>query len=368
MSAHLIFASSRIRRTPFHDKVVQAGVKAFSVYNHMLFPQIFVSLEEDYAHLKRAVQLWDVACQRQVEIVGPDALRLLQMTTPRDLSRMAEDQCFYIPMVDAKGGMLNDPVAIRLDQERYWLSIADSDMLYYCKGLASGFALDVEVFEPDVSPLAVQGPRAGQLIERLFGAGTAALRFFRHRTITFAGKEMLIARSGYSHQGGFEIYVDGAEHGAPLWDALMEAGRDLEVRAGSPNTIERIEAGLLSYGNDMTIADSPFEVGLGRYCDLDTAQACLAHAALVARRNPDRQVRPVVIEGPAVPHLTHRWPLESGNGDAVGYVSSAAWSPDHQVNVAIGMVDRSHWDAGVELIVSTPAGQRHARVRERFWS
>ena len=117
MSAHLIFASSRIRRTPFHDKVVQAGVKAFSVYNHMLFPQIFVSLEEDYAHLKRAVQLWDVACQRQVEIVGPDALRLLQMTTPRDLSRMAEDQCFYIPMVDAKGGMLNDPVAIRLD---YW--------------------------------------------------------------------------------------------------------------------------------------------------------------------------------------------------------------------------------------------------------
>ena len=155
MTLAYIAPSLRVRRTPFSRRVEEAGVKAYSVYNHMLIPQVFRSVEDDYAHLKRAVQVWDVACERQVEINGPDALKLVQMTTPRDISRMATDQCFYIPMVDEHGGMLNDPVAVKLGQDRYWLSISDSDMLYYCKGLAAGFALDVRVFEPDVSPLAL---------------------------------------------------------------------------------------------------------------------------------------------------------------------------------------------------------------------
>ena len=179
--------SIRIRRTPFSSRVEQAGVKAYSVYNHMLLPQVFESIEEDYAHLKRAVQVWDVAAQRQVEVVGPDAFRLVQMTTPRDITSMADDQCFYVPMVDDRGRMLNDPVAIKRDRDRYWLSLADTDMLYYCKGLAAGFGLDVEVFEPDVSPLAVQGPKADQLIARVFGEEVVATRFFRYQTVSVPG-------------------------------------------------------------------------------------------------------------------------------------------------------------------------------------
>ena len=354
MSDAYLTPSIRIRRTPFSSRVERAGVKAYTVYNHMLLPQVFESIEEDYAHLKRSVQLWDVAAERQVEVVGPDASRLVQMTTPRDITGMANDQCVYIPMVDERGRMLNDPVAIKRDSNRYWLSLADTDMLYYCKGLAAGFGLDVEVFEPDVSPLAVQGPKADQLIARVFGEEVAATRFFRYQTVLVEGHEMVIARSGWSHQGGFEIYLDGSDYGEALWDLLFDAGQDLDIRAGCPNTIERIEAGLLSFGSDMTIEHTPFEMGLGKYCDLDTATSCLGHKALLENQKPARQVRPLTIVGAALPPIDYRWNLTNSDGESVGYVSSVAWSPDFVENVAIGMVSQTHWDAGTALEVQTP--------------
>ena len=367
MPSTFFLPSSRVRQTPFSRRVDEAGVNAYSVYNHMLIPQSFRSVQEDYAHLKSAVQLWDVACERQVEIVGPDALQLVQMTTPRDLALMKDDQCYYIPMVDEEGHLLNDPVLIKLSSDRYWVSIADSDVLFYFKGLANGFGLDVRVFEPDVSPLGIQGPKADELVRRVFGEDIAATRFFRHKMISVQGREMVIARSGFSHQGGFEIYLDGTEYGEALWDRLMKAGQDLDVRAGCPNGIERVEAGLLSYGGDVTRDHTPFEAGLGKYCHLDRNTACLGHAALKAKQEPSRQIRPVEIEGHAIPPLGHPWPLKDGEGNPVGCVSAAAWSPAFRTNVAIAMVDRAHWTPGTHLIVDAPDGPRTVRVREKFW-
>lgn len=313
------------------------------------------------------MQVWDVSCERQVEIAGPDARRLVQITTPRDLANMAEDQCYYLPIVDERGAMLNDPVLIKLAEDRYWVSLADTDMLFYYKGLANGFGLDVKVLEPDASPLAIQGPKADQLVGRVFGQEIVETKFFRYKTITFLGKEMIIARSGWSLQGGFEIYVDGSEYGEALWDALFEAGADLDVRAGCPNGIERIEGGLLSYGNDITMDHTPFEAGLGKYCNLDTATDCLGHGVLLEKRTPARQIRPVEIDGPAVPAVTQLWPLKNHSGNLAGHVSSAAWSPDFQTNVAIGMVHNDQWDPGTVLLVDTPVGTRAARVRDKFW-
>lgn len=368
MSSTLFSSSSRVRRTPFSRRVDAAGVGAYSVYNHMLLPQYFRSVQEDYAHLKSAVQLWDVACERQVEIVGPDALRLVQMTTPRDLEPMKEDQCYYMPMVGEDGCLLNDPVLIELRKDRYWVSIADSDVLFYFKGLATGFGLDVRVFEPDVSPLGIQGPKADELVRRVFGEEIAAVRFFRHRTISVEGRDMLIARSGYSHQTGFEIYLDGSEHGEALWDLLMEAGEDLDIRAGCPNVIERVEAGLLSFGGDITREHTPFEAGLGRFCHLDRTSACLGHGALEAKQEPSRQIRAVEIDGDAIPTLSHHWPLMDQRDNPAGRISAAAWSPDFRTNVAIAMVDRAHWQPGTELVVETPDGRRAVTVREKFWT
>lgn len=363
----IIAPSRRVRRTPFSDGVEASGVKGYTVYNHMLLPTVFRSVVEDYHHLKQAVQIWDVACERQVELRGPDAAKLMQMLTPRDLRGMLPGQCFYVPMVDETGGMLNDPVAVKLAEDRWWISIADSDLLLWVKGLVFGFRLDVLVDEPDISPLAVQGPKADDLMARVFGDGVRAIKFFRFGWFDFQGTSMAIARSGYSKQGGFEIYCDGAANGMPLWHALMEAGRDLDVYAGCPNLIERIEGGLLSYGNDMTRENTPHEAGLGRFCSTRTAIGCVGRDALlrVARDGPTRQIRAIAIEG-TIPPCDRVWPVLAGD-KPVGQITSAAASPDYGVNVAIGMVRMTHWDAGTALQVLTPDGPRAATVQETFW-
>lgn len=364
----LISPSRRVRRTPFSEGVEAAGVKGYTVYNRMLLPTVFRSPVEDYRHLKEAVQVWDVSCERQVELRGPDAGRLMQMLTPRDLRGMLPGQCYYVPIVDETGGMLNDPVAVKLSENRWWISIADSDLLLWVKGIAYGYRLDVLVDEPDVSPLAVQGPRSDDLMAAVFGDGVRDIRFFRFGVFEFQGRDMVIARSGYSKQGGFEIYVEGGDIGMPLWNALMEAGQSMDVHAGCPNLIERIEGGLLSYGNDMTMDNTPHECGLGKFCNTHTAIGCIGRDALlrVAMEGPVKQIRPIQIDGPAVPHCDRLWPLLA-DGKPVGAVSSATWSPDFQTNVAIGMVRMTHWDPGTELQVQTTTGLQPALVRDSFW-
>ena len=364
----VISPSRRLRRTPFSDGVEAAGVTAYTVYNHMLLPTVFRSIEEDYRHLKSAVQLWDVSVERQVEVRGPDSGRLVQMLTPRDLRGMLPGQCYYMPVVDETGGMLNDPVLLKLSEDRWWISVADSDLLFWVKGVAQGYRLDVLVDEPDVSPLAVQGPLADDLMARVFGDNIRDLRFFRFGWWDFQGAPLAIARSGYSKQRGFEIYLENHVLGMPLWNALMEAGRDLDVRAGCPNGIERIEGGLLSYGNDMTDDNTPHECGLGRFCNTATAIGCIGRDALlrVAKEGPVQQIRAISIDAKTLPPCDRPWPLMS-NGKRVGQVTSAAVSPDFGCGVAVGMVRMTHWDAGVDLRVETQDGTFDASVREKFW-
>lgn len=363
-----ISLSRRLRRTPFSEGVEAAGVKGYTAYNHMLLPAVFDSVEADYRHLKDHVQVWDVSCERQVELRGPDAARLMQMLTPRDLRGMLPGQCYYVPIVDETGGMLNDPVTVKLAEDRWWISIADSDLLLWVKGVANGYRLDVLVDEPDVSPLAVQGPKANDLMARVFGDRVRNIRFFNFDMFSFQGRDLVVARSGYSKQGGFEIYVEGGDIGMPLWHALFEAGEDLNVRAGCPNLIERIEGGLLSYGNDMTDDNTPHECGLGKFCNTHTAIGCIGRDALlrVAKEGPVQQIRPISIEGDPVPPCDRPWPAFS-EGRRVGQVTSAAWSPDFKTNVAIGMLRLSHWDPGTGIEIETPAGQRPAQVQSSFW-
>ncbi|WP_323784195.1 dimethylsulfoniopropionate demethylase [Leisingera sp.] len=360
-----IFPSRRIRRTPFSKGVEAAGVKGYTVYNHMLLATVFESLEYDCAHLKEHVQVWDVSSERQVSIKGPDALRLLKLISPRDMDRMADDQCYYVPVVDHNGGMLNDPVAVKLAADHYWLSLADGDLLQFVLGIAIAKGFDVEIVEPDVSPLAVQGPRADELMARVFGDAVRDIRFFRYKRLAFQGVELVVARSGWSKQGGFEVYVEGADLGMPLWDALFEAGEDMYVRAGCPNTIERIESGLLSYGNDMTRENTPYECRLGKFCNSPEDYIGKAALAEQAACGPGRQIRPLVIGG-EIPSCLDAWPLFA-DGRQVGQVGSAIFSPEFGVNAAIGMVDQSHWEPGTVMAVDTGAGMLPATVQVSFW-
>ena len=360
----VITPSRRVRRTPFTPGVEAAGVQAYTVYNHMLLPTRFgADFVDDCRHLKSRVQVWDVAVERQVQLRGPDARRLMDLLSPRDLSRMQDDQCYYIPFIDRDGGMLNDPVVIRHAEDHYWLSIADGDFMQYALGVRDALGLEVEIDEPDVSPLAVQGPLAEELMQRVFGPAVREIRFFRYKRLDFNGARFVVARSGWSKQGGFEIYVDGAEHGMPLWDALFAAGADLDVRAGCPNLIERVEGGLLSLGNDMTRDDTPFEAGLGKY--VNSPADYIGKARLLARP-VRRMIRAVEIDAGPLPPCDRLWPVTAG-GQRVGQVTSAVHSPDFGVNAAIGMIDASHWDAGTRVEVQTQDGPRGATVRAGFW-
>ena len=336
MSAPHLVLSRRIRKTPFEQRVIERGATHFSVYNHMTLPLVFASLEEDYAHLCEHVQLWDVSSERQVEVSGPDAMRLCELVTPRDLSVMSVGQGLYAPLVDEKGGIVNDPIILKLASERFWVSISDSDVLLWLKGLATGFGMDVDVFEPDVSPLAVQGPKAEDLLAELLGEDIRAVRFFRFIEKSIAGTDVLIARSGWSGKGGFEIYLQDSAKGLEVWDTVFEAGEKYNIRAGCPNQIERMETGLLSYGSDMTLANSPAECGLNRFYSLGKKAEYLGRDALerIERQGVSQKLVNLRL---AVNHplaLRSTWQVELANGQPVGMVTSQSHSLQYRAVLA----------------------------------
>ena len=307
------------------------------------------------------MQIWDVACQRQVQVEGPDAEKLIQWMTPRDISGANVGDCLYIPIINAEAGMVNDPVLLKLSENKFWLSIADSDVLLYASGMALGGSLDVRVSEPDVYPLAVQGPKAEAVLVSLFGKNIHNIGFFKFDWIQFNGTKQLIARSGYSRQGGFEIYLKGAHLGSDLWRTIVDAGASFNIRPGCPNLIERIEGGLLSYGNEMTSENNPLELGLANFCNLDRAPDCVGLKALLAISNEGvgREMRGVRFDGDRAPTCADPWPVTI-DGKKIGQITSAIWSPRLECNIGLSLIDKPHWNPGTELVVSCSDGSNRS--------
>lgn len=365
MAASGLNMSRRIRRSPFTDKVEEHGVRGFSVVNHMLLPKAFAaSVEEDYWHLRTHVQIWDVGVQRQVQITGPDAAHLVQLMTPRDVRGAKIGKCLYVPLIDEKAGMLNDPVLIKLADDKFWLSIADSDVLLWAKGLAVGLRLDVEIEEPDVSPLAVQGPKAEALMRQLFGDDIAALGYFDYAMFDVLGTRQLIARSGYSKQGGFEIYLEGGHLGSALWDLIWQAGQDFNITPGCPNLIERVEGGLMSYGNEFTRANNPLECGFAPLCHLGDEVDYIGKDALrkIAEDGPQQMLRGIKFGGGRTPPCGKPFPVTNGDGLALGQITTGIYSPRLECNVGMSMIIKDHWDIGGVVVVHTPDGMAREGV------
>ncbi len=365
MAEAKLFPTRRLRATPFTPRVEAAGVSGYTVYNHMLLPTAFNSLEEDYAHLKQYAQIWDVSAERQVQIEGPDAHKLACMISARDLRNAQPGRCYYAPILDKSGGFLNDPVALCVAPDKFWFSIADSDLLLWVAGIAEGLNLDVTVTEPDVSPLAIQGPMAEDLLVDVFGEDIRAIKFFRFATFPFMGRMLNIARSGWSKQGGFEIYLDDSSLGLALWDAITAKGAPYNLRAGCPNLIERIESGLFGYGNDMTNEDTPLEVGLEKFCALDSDAAFIGKDALLRQRDEGikKKLMGLTIEGDAMAAVSMPLPCLK-NASKVGIVTSGIYSPDLDSNIAFAMLDITVATVGTVVDVETSSGMRKAEVCE----
>lgn len=355
MSTNPILAvSNRLRATPFTERVKQHGAKAFTVYNHMLLPTEFESLEQDYWHLCEHVQVWDVSVERQVDIRGPDASKLVQWMTPRNIANVAVGRCVYTPLADEHGYLINDPVALKLAEDHWWLSIADSDVLLWAKGLATAGKFDVVVHEPDVWPLAVQGPKAQELMSRVYGDAVKDIGFFKFLSLPFSGHHFNVARSGWSKQGGFEIYVTDASVGTELYDALFAAGEDLQVRSGCPNLIERMESSLLSFGNDMTMRHTVLESGLGAFFDINDETDALSMDALQQQKmhGLERHLCGLVIEADdaslAVAYDQTTGGLLSSQGQSIGRLGSQVWSPRYRHQLLTVMMEKAFFDEVVE--------------------
>ena len=350
MKTFSIAKSRRLRGTPYTSRIEKQGVTAYTIYNHMLLPAAFGTLEDSYHHLKEHVQVWDVAAERQVEISGKDSAKLVQLMTCRDLSKSKDGRCYYCPIIDDNGGLINDPVVLRLNENKWWVSLADSDVILFAKGLAIGNKFDVKIFEPDVDIMAVQGPKSFNLMEKVFGDKIVNLKFFGFDYFEFGGDKHLIARSGWSKQGGYEIYVEHNDSGLKLYDHLFEIGKEFNIKPGCPNLIERIESGLLSYGNDMDNGDNPYECGFDKYINIDSNVDFLGKEKLKQIKSDGikKKLMGVKFDTDKI-SLTGSLDLTDQNNKKIGELRSACYSPHFKKVIGIAMMKKDHWNTDQDV-------------------
>jgi aminomethyltransferase len=357
---------TQIRKSPYFDATVRWGAQAFSVYNHMYIPRDFGDPEANFWNLVNGAVLCDVAVERQVEITGPDAFKFVQMLTPRDLSTLAVGQCKYILITNTEGGILNDPILLRLAENHFWISLADSDILLWASGVAVHADLDVTICEPDVSPLQLQGPKSGDIMKALFGESISDLRYYWLRKVQLDGIPMIISRTGWSSELGYELYLQDGARGDDLWEKIMAAGAPFDLKPGHTSTIRRIEGGMLSYHADADINTNPYELGLDRLVNVDMNAEFIGKSALRKIRDTGvtrKQVGLVIDCEPLKGPNTNFWAIIKDE-QTVGKVTSAVYSPRLKKNIALAMVSTDFTHIGTVLTVQTASGSMTASVVE----
>ena len=355
---------TQIRKSPYFDATVRWGATGFSVYNHMYIPRDFGNPEQNFWNLVNDAILCDVAVERQVEITGPDAAKFVQMLTPRDLSKMAVGQCKYILITNADGGILNDPILLRLAENHFWISLADSDILLWAQGVAIHSGMDVHICEPDVSPLQLQGPKSGLIMQELFGDSILDLKYYWLREVELDGIPLIVSRTGWSSELGYEIYLRDNAYGDTLWERIMAAGLPHGLKPGHTSSIRRIEGGMLSYHADADINTNPFELGYDRLVNLDIEAEFIGKAALrrIKEAGPRRKQIGLVIDcAPLQGPNTTFWVITQ-DGAEIGKVTSAVYSPRLEQNIALAMVGAEHAVTGAKVEVVTKSGPTLATI------
>ena len=344
---------TQIRKSPFFDSTVKWGATGFSVYNHMYIPRDFGNPEKNFWNLIEKSILCDVAVERQVEITGPDAYKFIQLITPRDLSKLSIGQCKYVLIVNERGGIINDPVLLRLGENHFWLSLADSDVLLWSQGVAVNSKLKVNISEPDVSPLQLQGPTSKKIMIKLFGEDIKDLKYYWFRECELDGIPLIVSRTGWSSEFGYEIFLRDGSKGNELYEKIMEAGKEHGLEPGHTSSIRRIEGGMLSYHADADINTNPFELGLDRLVYLDSKIDFIGKDSLKKIKKDGIKRKQIGLElqcKPLTGPNTKFWPI-SIDGRKIGKVTSAVYSPRLKKNIALAMVEIDQSEIGNIMIV-----------------
>lgn len=362
----LVQRGARLRRTPYHEATQRYDPKGFTVYNHMLFPIRFDTFEAEFEALLHDVTLWDVAVERCLEISGPDGFTFAQLLTPRDLSRCAVGQGKYVMICDSDGGIINDPVMTRMDETTFWFALASSDALLFARGLKNAYPdLDVSIREIDAAPLQIQGPKSKPLMAKLVGEQILDLKYYWWRRAEIAGTPVVITRTGWTSEVGYEVYTLDPSRGVQVYDAIMEAGREFNIKPTGPSDIRRIEGGIFNWGADMTYENNPLEMGLERLVDWhlpDEASISLPALRRIKAEGVKRRIVGVELDGEPFPALNYvKWPVVEG-GTEIGKVTSAIYSPRLAKNIGYAWVPVERSELGTTLTVESEWGTRTATV------
>lgn len=353
------------RKSPYFDATQRYGCKAYDIYNRTYLPAEYDDIEAEYEALTNRVTVWDVGAERQVEIAGPDAFEFANLLTPRDLTRCAVGQCKYVLICDQDGGIVNDPVLARLGENHFWLSVSSSDVLLWAKGVAVHAGLDVTLGEPDVWPMQVQGPKSKDVIGALFGSEVRDLKYYRFAETKLDDIPVIVTRTGWSGEVGYEIYLRDGRLGDRLWERVMKAGQPHGIRPIAPSEIRRIEAGILNWGSDMTLANNPYEVGLGWLVDLDKQADFIGKQALRRIQAEGVTRRLVGVEIPGDRLDTYLYEFEevaNTSGEVIGRLSAAIYSPRLARNIGYVTLPVAYAEPGTGLVIRYPHGQRAATV------
>ena len=346
---------TQIRKSPYFDATVKWGAKGFSVYNHMYIPRDFGDPEQNFHNLINEAILCDVSVERQVEITGPDAYKFVQLLTPRDLTKLSIGQCKYILIVNNEGGILNDPVLLRLGENHFWLSLGDSDILLWAQGVAVNSGLDVIINEPDVSPLQLQGPKSAKIMQNLFGDEILDLKYYWLREIELENIPLVVSRTGWSSEFGYELFLRDGSKGDLLWEKIMAAGKDFGLKPGHTSSIRRIEGAMLSYHADADIHTNPFEVGLDRLVSFNTDIDYVGKEALKKIKTEGikrKQIGLILNCDPLKGPNTTFWEIIKDN-KIIGKVTSAVYSPRLKKNIALAIISIGESKIGNIIDVKT---------------
>ena len=358
---------TQIRKSPYFDSTVKWGATGFSVYNHMYIPRDFGDPEKNFWNLIKNAILCDVSVERQVEITGPDAYKFIQLLTPRDLSKLSVGQCKYVLIVNNDGGILNDPVLLRLAENHFWLSLADSDILLWAQGVAINSGLNVKIIEPDVSPLQLQGPTSAEIMVKLFGENIKELKYYWLREFELDGIPLVVSRTGWSSELGYEIYLRDESKGNQLYEKIMKAGKDYGIQPGHTSSIRRIEGGMLSYHADADINTNPFELGLDRLVNLDSKINFIGKEALKKIKQEGIKRKQVGLELDCKPLSgpnTNFWSIYKDD-NKIGKITSAVYSPRLKKNIALAMIAIEHSKIGDKFKIKVNESEFNCTVVEK---
>ena len=365
----LIGIGTRIRKSPYYDSNIKYGVKGFTIYNKMYLPTGFDDPEKEYESLINDVTFGDFAAERQIEISGPDAYDFIKYIQPRNLEKCQIGYCKYIILTDNEGGIINDACLLRLEDDKFWISPGDGDVILWLQGLAINSGMNVSIHEPDVSPLQISGPKSGKLIQKLFDGEHDDLGYYKARKTSLDNIPMVIARTGWSGELSYELYLQDGSLGNDLFEKVYDAAKEFNGRVIAPNTIRTIEGGILSYGSDFDRSHNPFTIGFDRLVDLDQKNDFIGKDALrkIKERGLTEKLVGIELEGDPIMKAPENFWTVKRNNLKVGRVSRAFFSPRLEKNIALAIVDINNAEEGTSVVVETPNGDLNSMVVSLPW-